>query len=88
MATGMVSAFGMDVAVGMVIGTDVEGTVGSVCVSPGLAMYIGAQLERAGVAGAAQPGISSEQRSRMKQRERREFTKISGTGRWTSTGHQ
>ena len=67
MAIGIVSAFGMDVAVGMVIGADAEDTVGISCMSPGLGMYMGAQLlTGAGVEGAAQPGRSNEQRSRMK----------------------
>lgn len=52
MATGMVAAFGMSVAVA----TGGEGDAGGIsCVSPGLGMYMGAQFEgAAGVAGAAQ----------------------------------
>ena len=60
----MVSAFGRDVAVGMVIGTDEEGTEGSVGVSPGLGIYMEAQLDGAGVAGAAQLEMMSVQRNR------------------------
>ena len=64
----MVAAFGMDVAVGRVRGADAEGMVGSACVSPGLAMYMGAQLEGVGVAGAAQLDKNRANRSKVEQR--------------------
>jgi hypothetical protein len=66
MAVGRVCAFGMAVAVGTV------GSIGGVarisCVGPGLGMYMGAQLDGAGVAGAVQLERSSANKSRVKQR--------------------
>ena len=62
MAIGMVSAFGMDVTVGIVGGAD-----GISCASPSLGMYMGAQFDGAGVAGAAQLERRNTQRNRMKE---------------------
>jgi hypothetical protein len=63
----MVLEFGMEVAVGMVMEAFAEDLVGSICGSPGLGIYIEAQLlTGAGVEAAAQLARSSEQRSRMK----------------------
>lgn len=73
MAIGMVSAFGkaVDAAVDMTRGAE-----GISWVRPGLGMYMGAQLDGAGVAGGVQLEMSSIHRIKRKERCMDRFTGI------------